>query len=181
MGRGLDLQDFERLKGHGDSVRGIYHQRIPITGRLVSGVDRFEYNFSYKLDGTETARSHWVKLQSFPGGGFVPSRLTTWVVHLGVTNLESDYEIMSVRESPAAPSLSPFALYPLARRLEQAGDRLFAADSGRKIELKRSPTEPLRSYKALFVAIIILLSVLVFLLRFFLRPREGEFKENKQM
>jgi hypothetical protein len=177
MGRGLDLEDFEDLKNSGETIRGVYQQRIPITGRLESGTGRLEYNLSYRLEGTETARSHHLILQSFPGGGFVPSRLTTWVVHRGATNLESDYEVIALRAAPARSALSPFALYEHAKLLEQAGDNLFSTESGRRIEIKRNPIEVPRSHKALFVAIVVSLTVLAVLLRFLLRLRGGEAKE----
>ncbi len=172
LGRGIDLSEFKQIEHHGNIFNGITQRRIPIIGNVVPGEEENKYICSYKLFSTELSYQSTVKLQKFPDGGFIPTRLVTYRIYRGITNLCDDCHIIAITNKPVKTSLNPLTLYKNAKILEQIGEKIFDVKNGNKTQIM-SGTQPtfLKSNILLFIALFLFITIITAILWIFLKSR----------
>lgn len=151
LGRGFYIDDFKHLRINGNVLTGVYHRRLAIEGRI-SCPTNLQYDYYYRILGTETVRRHSVMLQPFANGSYVPLHIRTWYAINGTNEqLESAYDIIALTNSPAVRSFSPLELYPWADLIFREGDRLFEVRNGDKYEIQTPRSGIARTWRRVFL------------------------------
>ena len=161
LARGMDYPDFITLATTANGeVIGMFAGDIPISGRMTADDATHSVALAWAVADLGITNINRVRLEAFAGGGFIPSRLETWQVSGGATNLKSAYVLLASGTNPLYRSLSPMDLYPKASLRERERDRLYLVSTNRRVEIPRrihlEPTQHASHSKLLVRGILIL-------------------------
>ena len=173
LARGMDYRTFLTLRIHSADIEATYQGKVPVSGKLTEA-GAGEMVFAYTITAVNLSYLHRIRLEPFETGGYLASRLASWTVTAGKTNLTSDYTLLSTGTNQLHASLSPFMLYPDAELMELSHGQLYTLKTGLRQQIPQPHAEThvqLKFRRGIVLVVLIAFGVSAFWLFFPKRRR----------
>ena|ERR1035437_5988027 len=158
-----DYRTFSTLRIRSGEVEATYQGKFPVSGKLTE-TGGGEMVFAYTVTLLNLSYVNRMSLEPFGTGGYLASRLASWIVTGGKTNLTWDYTLLSAGTNPLHTSLSPFTLYSSAQIMELSEGKLYTihGDTRQQIQKPLAKTQFKTRAQAKFRRGIVLLVLTAF-------------------